>query len=137
MDCLFFHLKAAPRSCTKTLCLVWVVVDCPFTPEVSVDCPFIPEGCPEELYEDALPGLDGGGLVGEGGLEEGGDDVCQGLRHILLQGCVRVFPKQAKLKILLFLKMIKSEVFFRKYVTMNLSTNVFKKTKKYFFPQIF
>ena len=51
-------------------------VDCPFTPEVSVDCPFIPEGCPEELYEDALPGLDGGGLVGEGGLEEGGDDVC-------------------------------------------------------------
>jgi hypothetical protein len=51
-------------------------MDCPFTPEVSVDCPFIPEGCPEELYEDALPGLDGGGLVGEGGLEEGGDDVC-------------------------------------------------------------
>ncbi len=67
-----------------------------------MDRPFIPvpEGCPEELYEDALPGLYGGGLVGEGGLEEGGDDIRQSLRHVLLQGCVRVFPEQAKLKLI-------------------------------------
>jgi hypothetical protein len=62
VDCPFFHLKAAPRSCTKTLCLVWKLLDCPFTVAVSVDCPFIPEGSPEELYEDALPGLETDGL---------------------------------------------------------------------------
>ena len=54
--------------------------------------PSSPKGSPEQLDKDALPGLDRGGLVGEGGLEEGGDDVRERLCHVLLQRRVRVFP---------------------------------------------
>ena len=48
----------------------------------------------EQLHEHRLPRLHRGALVGERGLEEGGDDVRQGVGHIVLQRRVRVLPAQ-------------------------------------------
>ena len=48
----------------------------------------------EQLHEHRLPRLHRGALVGERGLEEGGDDVRQGVGHIVLQRSVRVLPAQ-------------------------------------------